>query len=152
MSISIMNAGMSPGLVSPPVSPTAPARPIDAGAMDEHLARALGKDAEDVGIARPSATPARGSPGVEAQPSIDSREATATPAVDRLREAIGAITGAQRRLDSAIELARSGKSFSPQELLALQARTHRFAHDLNLVSKAVEQVSGGIKKTLDTQV
>lgn len=69
-----------------------------------------------------------------------------------VREAAAAIADQQQRLDAAIELAREGRTFSPQELLALQADAHRFSHDLNLASKAVEQVSSGMKKVLETQI
>ncbi len=75
-----------------------------------------------------------------------------TKPTGRLREALESVASQQRRLDEAIALARSGRTFSGQELLALQARTHRFAHDLNLVSKMIEQLSSGVRRTLETQI
>jgi len=63
----------------------------------------------------------------------------------------GLISG-QGKLDKIIKLATSGKSFSPTELLAIQAGVYKFSQELELTSKVVEKATDGVKQTLQTQV
>ncbi|ATB27863.1 ATP-dependent helicase HrpB [Melittangium boletus] len=66
-------------------------------------------------------------------------------ALDRVGEA-------QKRLDHILELAESGRSFSPAELLALQAHVYRASQELDLAGKVIEKATGGVKQVLQTQV
>jgi len=63
----------------------------------------------------------------------------------------GLISG-QGKLDKIIKLATSVKSFSPTELLAIQAGVYKFSQELELTSKVVEKATDGVKQTLQTQV
>jgi type III secretion system YscI/HrpB-like protein len=67
---------------------------------------------------------------------------------DILRKADAAQSG----MDGLIARAVSGPEMKPGELLALQASLYRSSLELDLASKIVEKVSGGIKQTLGTNV
>jgi hypothetical protein len=62
------------------------------------------------------------------------------------------VTEAQKRLDGLLALAESGRSFSPAELLAVQAHVYRASQELDLAGKVVEKATGGVKQVLQTQV
>ena len=62
------------------------------------------------------------------------------------------VTAAQKRMDAVLELAQSGKSFTPAELLSLQTQMYRASQELDLAGKVVEKATGGVKQILQTQV
>ena len=66
--------------------------------------------------------------------------------------AIDQVSSAQTRMDKVLELAQSGKTFSPAELLALQTQMYRASQELDLAGKVVEKATGGVKQVLQTQV
>lgn len=118
-----------------PGSPT-PARAADA---TDTPARANVTEARGVQRAMPGTTRVDGAPGpVTAQP-------VAARVLDR-------VTEAQRRMDEVLALAESGKSFSPAELLSLQAHVYRASQELDLAGKVVEKATNGVKQVLQTQV
>jgi len=83
---------------------------------------------------------------VEAGKRVDSAHAgQAARMLDRVDQA-------QKRLDHILELAESGRSFSPTELLAFQAHVYRASRELDLAGKVVEKATGGVKQVLQTQV
>lgn len=65
--------------------------------------------------------------------------------VDRLK------TG-QNRLQELLSQATSGKTFSPQELLALQTEVSQITNEIGLCSKIVEQGVSSFKSTMQMQV
>jgi hypothetical protein len=97
------------------------------------------------GVGRASA----GTVEVQAGARVDSvqsaRSQQAVQVLDRVSEA-------QQRLDRILELAESGKSFTPNELIALQAHVYRASQELDLAGKVVEKATGGVKQVLQTQV
>ena len=70
----------------------------------------------------------------------------------RAAQLVDRVSQAQRRLDHILELAESGKSFSPVELLAFQAHAYRASQELDLAGKVVEKATGGVKQVLQTQL
>ena len=62
------------------------------------------------------------------------------------------VSAAQKRMDAVLELAQSGKSFTPAELLSLQTQMYRASQELDLAGKVVEKATGGVKQILQTQV
>lgn len=54
------------------------------------------------------------------------------------------------QMDNIIEMTTSGRSFSPPELLALQAGVHQIALNIDLTGKILEQVNTGTKTLLQT--
>lgn len=65
---------------------------------------------------------------------------------------IDQVNQAQSRMDQILKLAESGKSFSPAELLSLQAHVYRASQELDLAGKVVEKATNGVKQVLQTQV
>jgi hypothetical protein len=88
----------------------------------------------------PGRAPGPGAPGATAP-----RRAHAPAA---LRD----IEAARARIDLLLEEARRGRSFSPQELLCLQADAHRFAQTVELAARAVEHGVQGLRQALQSQV
>ena len=66
--------------------------------------------------------------------------------------ALDQVSAAQTRMDKVLELAQSGKTFTPAELLALQTQMYRASQELDLAGKVVEKATGGVKQVLQTQV
>lgn len=62
------------------------------------------------------------------------------------------VTQAQKRLDHVLQLAHAGKSFTPAELIAMQAHVYRASQELDLAGKVVEKATGGVKQVLQTQL
>lgn len=79
-----------------------------------------------------------------------------TPAAPALGElASGALEGiesARARLDGLLSAARSGRTFTAQELLALQGEAYRYAQTVELSAKLVEQGSQAVSRALNAQV
>lgn len=62
------------------------------------------------------------------------------------------LIGGQDKMTQIMNMATSGRQFSPAELLGLQAGVYRFSQELELTSKVVEKATSGIKQTMNTQV
>jgi hypothetical protein len=62
------------------------------------------------------------------------------------------IERAQARLDGLLAAARSGRTFTPQELVALQGDAYRFGQTVELAAKLVEQGAQAVKQALHAQV
>ena len=60
--------------------------------------------------------------------------------------------GAERRIDTLLAAAATGKTFSPGELLALQASVFRYSQTVEIVSRATDKIVGAVKQTMSTQV
>ncbi|MBM4378847.1 MAG: hypothetical protein FJ086_06030 [Deltaproteobacteria bacterium] len=59
---------------------------------------------------------------------------------------------AQTQLDTVLQQARSGRSFSPAELLGLQVRVCQASQAIDFAGKAVDKAVGGVKQVLQTPV
>lgn len=99
--------------------------------------------ADGVGRARPGCAEVK--PGGRVDSVRSAREQQAAQVLDRVSQA-------QKRLDHILKLAESGRTFSPAELLALQAHVFRASQELDLAGKVVEKATGGVKQVLQTQV
>ena len=62
------------------------------------------------------------------------------------------IEGARARLDALLDEARRGRTFSPAELISLQADAHRFAQTVELAARAVEHGVQGLRQAVQAQV
>ena len=62
------------------------------------------------------------------------------------------VAAAQARMDRILALAASGRTFSPAELLSLQAGVAEASQTVDLAGKVLDRVSGGLKTLLQTQV
>jgi hypothetical protein len=74
---------------------------------------------------------------------------TVTPPALRLLEAVDR---ARARLDGVVAAARSGRTFTAQELLGLQAEAYRTVQTVDLAVKAAEQGAQSVRQALSTQV
>ncbi|MFC1610684.1 ATP-dependent helicase HrpB [Myxococcota bacterium] len=70
----------------------------------------------------------------------------------RLTKMLDGLIGGQDRMTKIMNMALSGRQFSPPELIAMQAGVYRFSQELELTSKVVEKATSGIKQTMNTQV
>lgn len=70
----------------------------------------------------------------------------------KLADMLGGLIGGQDRMTGIMNMAMSGRQFSPPELIAMQAGVYRFSQELELTSKVVEKATSGIKQTMNTQV
>ncbi|BDG04366.1 hypothetical protein [Anaeromyxobacter oryzae] len=66
--------------------------------------------------------------------------------------ALAAVERAQARLDAVLAAARSGRTFTAQELLGLQAEAYRTAQTVDLAAKLVEQGAQSVKQAVNTQL
>lgn len=101
------------------------------------------------------ASPARAQPQGQRFHEVLSRQTIETPAqpqANLARGAIARIEEGRRRLDEIITQARSGKTFKPHELLALQAEMYRISEELSLVNKVVEEGVAGVKRLWNMQI
>ena len=76
----------------------------------------------------------------------------ANPASPSLPSALRDVEAVRARLDGMLDQARRGRTFSPQELLCLQADAHRFAQTVEFTSRAVEHGVQGLRQALNAQV
>ncbi len=81
--------------------------------------------------------------------TASSQVSTASPATAR---GIDAVSQAQHRLDHILQLAQSGRTFTPAELLAMQANVYQASQQLELAGKLVDKATSGIKQVLQTQL
>jgi hypothetical protein len=103
-----------------------------------------------VAIAGPAAVP-KASFGAALRARIPP--ASASPTAPQLaRAALEHVERARRRLDDALVAARRGRTFTAQELLALQADAYRFSQAVEVASKVVEQGAQAVKQTVNTQI
>jgi hypothetical protein len=89
-------------------------------------------------------------PAAQAAPGVSRVESGAR--VETAGRILEQVSDAQGRLDRVLELARSGKTFTPAELLGLQAQVYTASQQLDLAGKVVEKATGGVKQILQTQV
>lgn len=68
------------------------------------------------------------------------------------RAAVVDVERARERLDAALAAAQRGRTFTAQELLALQANAYRYSQLVEVASKVVEQGAQTVKQAVNTQV
>ncbi len=98
-----------------------------------------------LGAAPSGARAARGCTEAKVGGGQAARAPQAVQFVDRVAKA-------QAQLDSVLRQAERGKTFTPAELVALQAKVYRASQELDLAGKVVEKATGGVKQILQTQV
>jgi hypothetical protein len=62
------------------------------------------------------------------------------------------LDGAESRVDALLNAAAKGKTFSPAELIALQADVFRYSQTVEVVSRVADRLVAAIKQTLGTNV
>ncbi|HXT98404.1 MAG TPA: hypothetical protein VN853_19055 [Polyangia bacterium] len=102
----------------------------------------------DEGSALGPEVPAVAAPKPTAVPLGPARSATPGPVRAMLERAVGA----ERRVDALLEAAARGKTFTPAQLLAMQATVARYSQTVEVVSRVADRLVGAIKQTMGTQV
>jgi hypothetical protein len=74
------------------------------------------------------------------------------PSARRAREVLVHLVEGQRRLDELVRAALGGRSFTVQELIAIQAAVLRYTQEIEVVSRVVDRLTSAVKTTLQTQV
>ncbi|MCA9670113.1 MAG: hypothetical protein KC503_31170 [Myxococcales bacterium] len=88
------------------------------------------------------ATPATPSPSPSASPSAPSR----------VLRALSELEHERAKLDRVIARATRGGTFSPAQLLALQAQIYRLSQDMEITSRVLDRSVGALKSVLSMQV
>jgi hypothetical protein len=60
--------------------------------------------------------------------------------------------GAEKQVDALLEAAARGKTFTPAQLLAMQATVARYSQTVEVVSRVADRLVGAVKQTMGTQV
>jgi hypothetical protein len=133
------------GRPTPPVqaSNTPPRRP-PAGRT---FIAVLGDRALNVS-APPAPTAPRSAPAARRAPPATAVSAPSGP----VRSLVQGTLDGERRVDTLLAAAARGKTFSPSELLALQATVFRYSQAVEVVSRASDKLVGAVKQALGTQV
>lgn len=58
----------------------------------------------------------------------------------------------ENRIDNILKSGASGKTFSPAELLSMQAEVFRYSQTVEVLSRVTDKLVGAVKQTLSTQV
>ena len=74
------------------------------------------------------------------------------PASTVLRGVLERAVAAERNIDTLLAAAARGKTFSPGELLALQATVFRYSQTIEIVSRVADRLVGAVKQVMGTQV
>jgi hypothetical protein len=91
-------------------------------------------------------------PGVTHARAATRVEGAIGATASRPAQVLDRVSAAQQRLERILELAQSGKSFTPAELIAMQAQVYSASQQLDLAGKVVEKATGGVKQILQTQL
>jgi len=131
-----------PGSPAPPIPTSRPAGPR----RTRDFLNVLGEQIER--------GPAPAPPPASRPTAAKARSATTTPAppASGVPALLERTLGAERRVDTLLAAAATGKTFSPAELLALQASVFRYSQTVEIVSRATDKLVGAVKQTMSTQV
>ncbi|HVV15667.1 MAG TPA: hypothetical protein VHH90_00580 [Polyangia bacterium] len=66
--------------------------------------------------------------------------------------ALARLSDAQRSVDRLLDAAARGRSFTPAQLLSLQATVSREAQAVEVVSRVTDRVVGAVKQALGSQI
>ncbi len=72
--------------------------------------------------------------------------------MDGLEKVVDRMKTSQGRLKEILDQAMSGRTFSPQELLAMQTEVGQLTNEISLCAKMVEQGVSSFKSTMQMQV
>lgn len=69
-----------------------------------------------------------------------------------LKNMVKNLVEGQNKMEKIMDLALSGRQFSPQEMLIMQAGVFRYSQEVELTGKVIDKATAGIKQTMNTQV
>ncbi|PIE19066.1 MAG: hypothetical protein CSA65_03230 [Proteobacteria bacterium] len=97
-------------------------------------------------------TPPKTSDATEASATTKASRSAAVETTPTMPRALQDLEQQRKRIDKLLAQAASGRNFSPQQLLKLQATVYRYGQDLEVLSRVVDKTVGALKQTLNTQV
>jgi hypothetical protein len=101
-----------------------------------------------LGEARPKAVPAGPPPSTRAP----SPSPAAGPLARTVEGLVQRVSANEARVDALLDAAARGKTFTPAELIAMQAVVFRYSQAVELLSRGADRLVGAVKQTLGTQV
>lgn len=87
---------------------------------------------------------------LRARAAASSQAEVPSPAAAPARAALASVERARERLDAVLAAARRGRTFSAQELLALQADAYRYAQTVEVASRVVEHGAQALRQAVNT--
>lgn len=75
-----------------------------------------------------------------------------TTAGSKIAEILGGVNDGQNKLQRLVDLISSGQKMSPQELIAVEAGVFSLVQELELVGKATQEATQGVRQTLNTNL
>jgi hypothetical protein len=126
-----------PGLSPPPLPRADPAGKPFASVLVE--GKAAGPQA-----------PARAEAGEPA--AVPAHRVVPGPPAGPVRAMFQRALGGERQVDALLEAAARGKTFTPAQLLAMQATVARYSQAVEVVSRVADRLVGAVKQTMGTQV
>jgi len=112
----------------------------------------------ELGGSSPVAAVERPPPARAARPFVQILEQAAgrpvapPAAAPSLAAAVARAADAERTVDALLAAAARGRTFTPAQLLALQATVARGAQAVEVLSRAADRVVGTVKQTLNGQI
>jgi hypothetical protein len=74
------------------------------------------------------------------------------PTASPMRAMLERTVGAEKQVDALLEAAARGRTFTPAQLLAMQATVARYSQTVEVVSRVADRLVGAVKQTMGTQV
>ena len=127
--------------VQPPPQNAAPGKKFTA-VLDERTF-----DASTAASSRPTTAATVSKP-----PSPPAAVARPSPSTSPVRAMLERTVGAEKQVDALLEAAARGKTFTPAQLLAMQATVARYSQTVEVVSRVADRLVGAVKQTMGTQV
>jgi hypothetical protein len=88
---------------------------------------------------------------VQNVPDLKGAEVPKVTNMNELQSMVNDIRGGQGRLNQLLSDATSGKTYSPSEMIAMQAEVGKITTQLDLATKVVENFVSSVKTTLNIQ-
>src|SRR4051794_14036194 len=149
MRIAPGSPGMPPALPAPR---TAAARKAFTAVLDERAWGAPSGGPPGASSTAPSRpAPAATSSKRPAPPAAGARPApsiTTSP----VRAMLERTMRAEKQVDALLEAAARGKTFTPAQLLAMQATVAGYSQTIEVVSRLTDRLLGAVRQTMGTQV
>ncbi|HEY4393120.1 MAG TPA: hypothetical protein VGP64_03615 [Polyangia bacterium] len=133
------------------IGPASPARPADSPPAVPRTA-AGGKAFSSVLVEGTAAAPAPPTVAAGKPAAVPAHPVVPGPPAGPVRAVFARALGAEKQVDALLEAAARGKTFTPAQLLAMQATVARYAQTVEVVSRVADRLVGAIKQTMGTQV
>jgi hypothetical protein len=139
-----IGSGSTPHPTAPPPGVSTP-----AGARAASASKPFASVLVEGAAAGPQA-PRTGATGKPA--AVPAHLVAPGPSAGPVRAMFQRALGAEKQVDALLEAAARGKTFTPAQLLAMQATVARYSQTVEVVSRVADRLVGAVKQTMGTQV